>query len=173
MAATPENLPNAQTTEYSVTRTTYHVPGLAQMAPSGPAGQPSLFVRIHAPYEQELVMWTAKREGGPPVVPSPVDPDSPLVYAPNLVLLDFKFSMPVVMPIGAGTPGHIWVVSGYALYGKIQPEGLIRDYKSGTMPWEQTNPVDYPNYFPKTNFSMKIVDPASAITLQAPLPAGP
>lgn len=154
-----ESFPNAQDTEYSVTRTTMHFPGLTQMPSGDPASSDCLFVRLHAPYEQEVVQWTAKREAGPPVVPSPVDPDSPLRYTANLVLLDFKFSIPVLMTMGGGNPGHIWAVSGYALYGKVTAEGPIMDYRSGVLPWEQTNPPTYPNYFPKENFSMKVVDP--------------
>lgn len=185
MPASPEEFLNAQDTEYSVTRTTLHFPGLEQVGAAGPVGTPCLFIRVHAPYEQEVVQWSAKRLAGPPVVPSPVDPASPLGYSPNLILLDFKFSIPILMPMGGGNPGHIWLVSGYALYGKKIVEGPICNYRTGVMPWEQNtkNPSqwDYPNYFPADKFQMGIIDPrpaSSTLTFDNPIqdptpPTGP
>lgn len=168
-----EDLINKQTTEYSVTRTTLHIPGLAQCPPDDDGA--CVFVRIHQPMEQLLVQWTAKNTGGPPTVPSPVDPDSPYGYSANLILLDFKFTVPILMPLGGANLGHIWVVSGYVLYGKVTAEGPYCDYKTGTMPWEQTSPPGYPNHFPKENFKMNILDPSPAdpLIIGIPNPPGP
>lgn len=130
------------------------------MPPAGPVDTPCLFVRISAPWEQEVVVWEVKSEGAPPVVPSPLDPDGPFgCLNKNRVLLDFKVGIPIVMPIGGGSDGHIWIIGGTATYGKFVTEGPLCDYPVGTMPWEQTTPPKHPNYFPKENFKMDILDP--------------
>lgn len=159
----PENLPNRQGTSYTYSRQTIHHPGLVQMPGAGPINTdtgtpaPSVFVRIHTPYETEIVVWTAECEGGAPLVPSPVDPLEPVGLSANMILLGMTISGVVPVPKGGGA-GHIWLMSGTYIYGKKRPDGPICDIKLGKMPYEKHGVGD--NYFAKENFSMGIVDPA-------------
>lgn len=171
MADKPEDLTGKQLDEYSITKTTIHFPGLAQLPPDDDGE--CIFARVHRPYEQVVVLFEIKSRGGPPVVPSPIDPKSPFGYTENLILLDFQISTPVVMPVGAGNQGHIWIVAGKIVWGKVKAEGPVCDYRIGKMPWEQTSPASYENYLPKENFRTDIIDPTSSVSLDVPLPPGP
>lgn len=168
----PENLPNRQSTSYSFRRQTSHVTGLMQVPAAGPAGTPCIFVRAHAPYEVEIVTWTAESEGGAPIVPSPLSAATAVGLNENRILLDMQIGGVVPIPKG-GNAGHIWAMSGVYRYGKIQPEGPIGDLKLGKLPYEKHAVSD--NYFAKENFSLDIIDPKPPapdypiIPLQAPI----
>ena len=152
----PENLANRQGLSYTYVRQTIHMPGLAQMPGAGPAGTPCVFVRVHNPYELEIVTWSCECEGGLPLVPSPLSAANAAGLNDNRILLSMTISGVIPVPRGGGI-GHVFVMSGTYTYGKRQPEGPITDYKLGKLPYETHGVSD--NYLPKENFVMGIIDP--------------
>lgn len=157
-----ERLRNTQDTQVTVQRQTMHMPGLAQSPPAGPEGTPCLFTRISVPYEIEVVTWIASTDAGPPKPPSPYGKECDFGLNENRVLLDMKFGAIVPNPIGGGTAGHGWSMSGVYIYGKIQPEfgsGKMNDVPLGKL-WYENHDVSA-NYIPKTNFLQDAIVDAS------------
>jgi hypothetical protein len=156
----PEGLPSQQHPQYQVTRQTLHFPGLVQMPAAGPEGTPAIFVRIHAPYEQEIVTWVATCDGGPPQPPNPYGPECSFGLNDNRILLSMQFSALVPTPIGGGTAGHAWSMGGVYTYGKVQPEfgkGQMNSVPLGKIFYE-TQPVDA-NFVPAVAFGQGVLDP--------------
>lgn len=156
----PEELPSSQTTQYSFQRQLLHKPGLHQMPAAGPEGTPCLFVRDHAPYEVEVVTWTASNEAGPPKIPNPYGPDCDFGLNDNRVLLDFKLGAIVPTGMGGATAGKSWSMSGVYVYGKFQPEvgsGQVNNVPLGKI-WYEDGAVDA-NYFPADHFIQGTLDP--------------
>lgn len=156
-----ENLPNRGTTSYGVSRQIIHKSGLIPMPAAGPKGTPTTFARIHAPYEYEIVSWTAECEGGLPVLPSPYGPTSendptpnPLGLNANRVLI--SASPVATLPIPLGNGNHKFLCSGTYVYGAVQPAGPTAEMKLGKWPYEQHKKTE--NYIPATAYSTGVLD---------------
>lgn len=153
-----ENTTNRQETAYSINRSVSHMPGLMQVPSGGGTGADalSIFVRVHAPYEVEVVNWTAICEGGPPDIPSPVDATL-LGIGTNRVFLGSNIGAIVPHPVGGPVVKHVFSVAGTYYYGKKKAEGPIADIPLGKYPWEAQGLGD--NFIPKENFKDSVLTP--------------
>ena len=145
-----ENLPNKQITHYHFERATLRVGGLAPMPAAG--DDDTVFVRIHNAYETEVITWTAKCDGGAPVIPSPLGPSCPFGLNDNLVLLDMKISAVSPIPIGGGQAGHIFGMSGLYTYAKKSAGDVVKDIQIGKLPIDDDFLTTADTTFPAENF---------------------
>lgn len=113
--------------------------GVAMMPVAGPAPQPSVPILLNGGAEYDMVTFTARRWGGPPIIPSPV------LNSPNRVLIGGGQSACYPLPVWGTT--RLWAVDGWYLWGIINPEGLISDMPLGTPPMNGTDgPLDFNQY---------------------------
>lgn len=125
-----ENLTNASTTEYSVTRSYNTASGLMQLPVNG--GQ-SRVVRLCTDMQQMVISWTATREGGPPTAPHP------LTFANDLNTQLLSCSVGAAMPIEMGPGmGRGWQLSGVYTYAIKAPLAYGCPINTGKMPWNNS-----------------------------------
>jgi len=83
--------------------------GLCSMPVAGPPGTPAAIFQVHAPVGTQLVKWTAKRRGEPPMLPDP-DPEDA-----NKVLKTAGAAVYTKELMADGTT-HVFTVEGSFLY---------------------------------------------------------
>lgn len=122
--------------------------GLIQIPSSGPDGSLCEFSRTHAPYGQKIVIFSAGRVGAVPIMPSPEPQDS------NEVLLEAEICADVPRLNAVSQP--MIQVSGYAIFGLVNPLFWKDTLAMGVAPYDSTSPALYvitPANFSKTLLS--------------------
>ncbi len=102
--------------------------GIAMMPLSGPPPMPSVPVVLDGGSEYDLVTFAAARWQLPPIIPAPVL----LQSNSNRVLLGGGQSALFPIPFFGDT--KLFQITGWYLFGIINPEGLISDMPLGTPP---------------------------------------
>ena len=111
---------------------------------------PCRIVRLHAPIESMIIVWTAAKDGAAPVVPNPY------LFDPNLIFKLGRCSAacPIDIP---GYRGHGWSMTGEYHYHMQNPKDLNSSMSVGITPWE-VNIAVTDAIIPNTNFINSLLE---------------
>ena len=114
--------------EFSISRSYVRWEGLLPLGVCSDQDEDTDYVRTASPVEMLAIVWTARKIGSPPPIPSPESLDENNV----LMMREIQPAMPGFTMEGL----QEWSISGVYLYGLKRPRGVIHDMETGKMPFD-------------------------------------
>ncbi|MDT7817747.1 MAG: hypothetical protein QOJ42_7663 [Acidobacteriaceae bacterium] len=131
--------------------------GFAMMPLAGVPPQRSIPIVLDGGSEYEVIMFVAGRRGAMPVIPAPTSQNT------NRILLwGEQFG---VFPIVDAGGINIYRVGGVYVFGILDPEGLLGDFKLGAAPMPN-QPDATQEFLPANNIKPGMVNDGSPSLLQ-------
>lgn len=144
-------------------RTRVSVTGVAMMPLAGVPPQQSVPIVEDGGSEIEIIEFVAGRWGAPPVIPAPTSTNS------NRILLGGAQS--AAFPVMGMGGIALYRVGGIYIFGILNPEGLLGDFKLGSAP--MPNQPDSGNeYLPAANIRPGMVNDGTTPQLQKVIASG-
>ena len=137
---------NPSTILYLVVRSRDYDEGLVPVPVASARGR-TAHIRVGAPQELLRIDWEVRRDGAPPIAPSPRSLDANNVF--------LRGSQSAAVPIHNHDGRQQWSMSGHYLYSLVAPKGLEAPMPTGRAPWDKTAASS--NTVPASNFQTGLV----------------
>lgn len=125
-----DTYPDSAYESYHVERGTFQDSGMRFLVPAGEPPVQVELISLHAGYEIHWIVFSATREGEPPVVPHPRMFDNDR----NMIFLNGWTAGST--PVPKTGKAYVYGIYGCYYYVRHAPAGLARGLPTGVLPWK-------------------------------------